>query len=201
MAHADSEKRFLATGSGNVTAAGTQSCCLPLGGLEYLPATCGLEGTLCAVLCPHVFAGRFPPDPTPGGRKQPPAATPGPRHGRRLEAARQVPIWPSPPAPAEPSARGLSGKMLESIRVTGECWEAWWSLGWREPPASSRSLAASIGWVRREAEVTVGLGSGAQRDSQNSAEPPEGAQAKGAQGRENGTVRFGQLSISTCCGL
>ena len=62
-------------------------------------------------------------------------------------------------------------------------------------------LAASIGWVRREAEVTVGLGSGAQRDAQNSAEPPEGAQAKGAQGRENGTVRFGQLSISTCRGL
>ena len=145
-------------GSGNVTAAGTRSCCLPLGGLEYLPATCGLEGALCAALCPHVFARPFPPYRTPGCRERPPAATPRARHGRRLEAARQVPLWPSPPAPAEPTARGLSGTMLESIRVTGECWEAWRSLRWRERPASSRPLTASMGWVRPEAGVTVGFG-------------------------------------------
>lgn len=112
-----------------------------------------MRSSLSARLCPSVPTLFYPWSPRATSCRHP-----GSEHGRRLEAARQVPIWPSPPAPAEPTARGLSGTMLESIRVTGECWEAWWSLGWRQPPASSRPLAASIGWVRPEAEVTVGFG-------------------------------------------
>ncbi|XP_012576212.1 PREDICTED: uncharacterized protein KIAA0895-like [Condylura cristata] len=43
--------------------------------------------------------------------------------GWRLGATPQALARPSPPAPAEPFARGLGGTMLESIRVTGECEE------------------------------------------------------------------------------
>lgn len=117
------EERFLATAERQRHGGGFQTR-LSTVGLPRVPSsTCRLEGALFTALFTALFARllRSLSALTCAGSRRPTAP-------RDLvsEARARGQRWParlSPPAPAEPTARGLGGTMLESIRVTGECGE------------------------------------------------------------------------------